>query len=64
MKTITELRQKLVSVFNQLEKGEIDIKQASEMNNTAGKIINTARAQLEYAKLRKESPKISFLKGD
>jgi hypothetical protein len=32
------------------------------MNNTAGKIINAQRVQLEYAELRKEQPDIDFMK--
>jgi hypothetical protein len=33
------------------------------MNNTAGKIINVQKVQLEYAELRGVSPSISFLDG-
>jgi len=33
------------------------------MNNTAGKIINVQRVQLEYASLRNEAPDIDFLGG-
>jgi len=62
MKTIKELRTELIMVFNGLKNGSIEFKNAAEMNNTAGKIINTTRAQLEYSKLRKEKPEIDFLK--
>jgi hypothetical protein len=31
------------------------------MNNTAGKIINVQKVQLEYAALRKTAPEIKFL---
>jgi hypothetical protein len=34
------------------------------MNNTAGKIINVQKIQLEYAALRKEAPVIEFLKNE
>ena len=61
MKTMTELRNELTKVFEQLRDGKIELKQAGEMNNTAGKVINTVRAQLEYAKLSKTTPKIDFL---
>ncbi len=61
MKTIKKLREELLSVFDRLKNGEIDLKEAAEMNNTAGKIINTARVELEYSKLRGEKPKIDFL---
>ena len=43
--------------------GTIDVKAASEMNNTAGKIINTQRVQIEYASLRNEAPNIPFMGG-
>lgn len=61
-KTMKELTEKLASVFDELGDGKVDLKMAAEMNNTAGKIINTCRVQLEYAKLRKEKPTIVFLK--
>jgi len=64
MKNITELRNDLSALFDQIKEGSIDVKQAAEMNNTAGKIINTLKAQLEYAELRKESPSIPFLDGE
>lgn len=34
---------------------------AGEMNNTAGKIINAQKVQLEYAALKKVAPSIAFL---
>jgi len=34
------------------------------MNNTAGKIINAQKVQLEYAALRNAAPNIPFLDGD
>lgn len=62
MKNIKELREELIKVFEGLKKDTIDLKKAAEMNNTAGKVINTIRAQLEYHKLRKDKPQIDFLK--
>ena len=62
MKNITELRDNLTALFSQLKDGTIDVKAASEMNNTAGKIINTLKVQLEYAALRKEAPDVDFMK--
>ena len=63
MKNITELRTRLTEVFNGLESGDVDVKVASEMNNSAGKIINTLKVQLEHASLQKKEPNIDFLKG-
>lgn len=62
MKTITDLRNELSLVFAELKSGELKPKIASEMNNAAGKIINTVKVQLEYAALRKEKPTIAYLK--
>lgn len=61
MKNITELRNELSKLFDQIKDGSVEVKQAAEMNNTAGKIINTIKVQIEYAELRKESPSIPFL---
>jgi hypothetical protein len=64
MKNITELNTHLTNLYQALKDGTIDVKTAAEMNNTAGKIINVQRVQLEYAALRNEAPKINFLGGD
>ena len=62
MKNISDLTTELTSLYEALKLGSIDVKIATEMNNTAGKIINTQRVQLEYAELRKEQPDIDFMK--
>lgn len=62
MKNTTELRDELSTLFADLKSGTVDVKVAAEMNNTAGKIINTLRAELDYAAQRKEEPNIDFLK--
>jgi hypothetical protein len=61
METIKELRDELAKVFQDLKTGAIETKVAAEMNNAAGKMINTVKVQLEYAVLRKETPKIAFM---
>jgi len=61
MKNITELNTHLTALYQALKDGTIDVKTASEMNNTAGKIINVQKVQLEYAALRNASPAIPFL---
>ncbi len=61
MESITDLRNKLIRMFNALEEGTADPKQAVELNNTAGKILGTAKVQLGYAALRGEIPEIPFL---
>lgn len=64
MNNINELTTNLTALYQSLKDGTIDVKVAAEMNNTAGKIINVQRVQLEYAALRKEAPTITFLGGD
>lgn len=61
MTTITDIRDQLIEVFNGLRDGSIDPKEAVEINNTAGKIINTAKVQIAYSALRGEAPYIPFL---
>lgn len=61
MTTITDIRNDLVNVFNKLRDGTMDAKEAVEINNTAGKIISSAKVQLAYAALRGERPDIAFL---
>jgi len=64
MKNANELRAALSKVFTDLQNGEIQAKDASELANIAGKMISSAKAQVEYYALRKESPEISFLRSD
>lgn len=63
MKNIKELRSELSGIFAGLKNGTLDVKVASEMNNSAGKIINTVRAELEYSALSGEKRKIDFLES-
>jgi len=60
-KTITSLRTSLNTVFDGLIKGTVDPKNAKEINNTAGKIMNSVKLEMEYAKFRKEAPNIEFM---
>jgi hypothetical protein len=64
MKTVTQLRNELADVFDKLNAGIIKPKEAGELANVAGKMINSAKVQLEYYALRKETPTIDFLKGE
>jgi adhesin HecA-like repeat protein len=61
MKNITELNKHLTDLYQALKDGTVDVKTAAEMNNTAGKIINVQKVQLEYAALRNAAPTIPFL---
>jgi hypothetical protein len=56
-----ELRRELSAVFKGLREGSIKSSDAAELANLAGKMINSAKAQVEYYALRKEAPSIQFL---
>lgn len=64
MKNVTELRDQLSQVFTDLRGGEIKHTDAAELANIAGKMINSAKVQLDYYALRKEAPNIDFLKSN
>ena len=63
MTTITDIRNDLIDVFNGLRDGTLETKDAVEINNTAGKIISSAKVQLAYHALRGESPSIPFIEA-
>lgn len=62
--TVTDVRNKLLNVFEGLSNGSVDVKDAVEINNTAGKIISSAKVQLAYHALRGECPEIPFLTSE
>lgn len=62
--TITDIRNDLIDVFNSLRDGTLEIKDAVEINNTAGKIISSSKVQLAYHALRGECPEMPFLAAD
>ncbi len=64
MKNVEELRQHLATVFADLKAGAIKPGEAAELANIAGKMISSAKVQVEYYALRKETPVIPFLGGD
>ena len=61
MRNINEVREELAEVFAGLKAKSITPKEAKEMNNAAGKIINSVKVELEYMNLRDETPEIPFL---
>ena len=63
MKNAEELRAELAQTFAQLKAGEIKPSEAAELANLAGKMIGSAKVQVEYYALRKEAPTIAFLKA-
>jgi hypothetical protein len=64
MKSVNTLRHELAEIFDDLRNGTIKTKEAGELANVAGKMINSAKVQLEYYALRKEVPTLKFLGDD
>ena len=63
MKNCDELRQELALTFEKLKAGEIKPGEAAELANLAGKMIGSAKVQVEYYAMRKEAPTIAFLEA-
>ena len=61
MKNVGELRDQLSQVFADLQGGTIKHTDASELANIAGKMINSAKVQLDYSAHTKQTTKILFL---
>jgi hypothetical protein len=58
---ITELRNDLLDVYACLRDGAIGLREAKERSNAAGKILSSAKLQLEYNAYTKSDAKIKFL---
>ncbi len=63
MTNVVDMRTELLNVFVELREGRIELPTAQELNNTAGKILNTIKVELANAALRGEKPVIEFLGG-
>jgi hypothetical protein len=61
MKNANEVRQELSKVFENLKSGEIKAHEAAEFANIAGKMINSAKVQIEYFARMNNPQKIDFL---
>ena len=61
MQNCDELRAELALTFAKLKAGEIKPSEAAELANIAGKMIGSAKVQVEFYVLRKEMPDIKFL---
>ena len=58
---ILELRNDLIDSYEQLKDGKMSLRDAKERANLAGKIMGSAKLQLEYNTYAKRQEKISFL---
>lgn len=61
---VLNLRNDLIEVYQQLRAGKIRMSEAKEAANVSGKIISTAKLQLEYNKTIQSKRKIKFLDVD
>ena len=63
IKNVAELRAVLAATIEDVRQDPKAVKQAHEVSNAAGKMIGTLKVELEYAALRKATPKIPFLES-
>jgi hypothetical protein len=61
MKNVSDLRAVLSKVFSDLQDDKINYHEARELAKIAGKMIGSAKVQLDYQHLRGEKPEIPFL---
>lgn len=61
MKNISDLRNKLTQVFEEVHTGSIDAKRGQELANIAGKIIATVSVELKACEVNKTNHRIAFL---
>ena len=64
METAGSLRKEMNDIQQELRSGKISVNEAKEHANIAGKMINSAKIQVEYYALLGETPKIDFLRDD
>lgn len=64
MKNITDLRESLIDNYNQMKAKEMAIKEGKELANTAGKILNSLKIELEYNSMMDYKKPIKFLQTD
>ncbi len=61
---IKELRDDLLKVYTGLRTGKTSAAEATAVTNTAGKVIQSCKVQLDYSKLRGEQPNVDFLDAE
>jgi hypothetical protein len=62
MKNVSALRNELSAVYKDLRGGEVDAKVAKELANLAGKMISSAKIQIDYHTMRGDkAAKINFV---
>lgn len=61
IENVTQLRDDLIKIYEQVKSKEIGLKEAKELTNTAGKILSSAKLELEYKSYVGQKDKIEFL---
>jgi hypothetical protein len=61
MTQVNEMRASLSAVFDDLREGKIKPSEAQALANLAGKVLSSAKVQVDYYTMRKETPTIKFL---
>ena len=61
MQNITELRASLADNYENMKAKTMDLKMGKELANTAGKIINSLKVELEYNSMMDVKKEIPFL---
>lgn len=64
MKNIKDLREELIDLFDLLKEGKIKTRDAKEIINCSGKIILSAKTELDYNKYIGKKVQIDFLEVD
>lgn len=61
MENVKQLRDDLLATYEKLRDGEIGLNEAKQLSNVAGKILSSAKVQLEYNKHTSSKAQIKFL---
>lgn len=64
MNSIEDLRNDLLTNIDEIKTGDLPVKEAEAITNTAGKVLNTVMVQLKYADLKQEKPEIPYLEAN
>lgn len=62
MQNVTELRASLSDNYTRMKAGKMSLNVGKELANTAGKIINSLKVELEYNSMMEIKNEIEFLK--
>lgn len=60
-KNVKELREDLSEVYSQVRSRKMTIDEAKSVTMVAGKILSSAKTEIEYLQMNKQKRKIAFL---